>query len=88
VRLVSLTKAMAVLDIAFLGDVPHFQRSLAQQDLALDVQGPNKGLLRQDSSAHSGGLPEPAPMPAPAPTDDSYLAPSEPTAPAQPAVPQ
>lgn len=90
VRLVSLTKAMAVLDISFLGDVPHFQRALAQQDLALDLQAPNKGLLRQDSSAHSGGLPEPAPMPAPAPapTDDSYLAPSEPVVPPQPAVPQ
>ena len=90
VRLVSLTKAMAVLDISFLGDVPHFQRALTQQDLALDLQAPNKGLLRQDSSAHSGGLPEPAPMPAPAPapTDDSYLAPSEPVVPPQPAVPQ
>jgi hypothetical protein len=90
VRLVSLTKAMAVLDVAFLGDVAHFQRSLAQQDLALDLQAPNKGLLRQDTSANSGGLPEPAPMPAPAPApaDDSYLAPSEPALPSQPAVPQ
>ncbi len=93
VRLVSLTRAMAVLDIAFLGDVPHFQRSLAQQDLALDLQGPNKGLLRQDTSAGSGGaLPIPAPLPTPAPAPDpavdSYLAPSEPVVPAQPAVPQ
>ncbi len=92
VRLVTLTKAMAVLDIAFLGDVPQFQRQLAQQDLALDLQAPNKGLLRQDTSARSGGLPEPAPMPAPAPSpppsDDSYLAPAEPVVPAQPAVPQ
>ena len=93
VRLVSLTKAMAVLDIAFLGDVPQFQRALAQQDLALDLQGPNKGLLRQDTSANSGGLPAPAPMPtlAPAPvapSTDSYLAPAEPAVPDQPAVPQ
>lgn len=92
VRLVSLTKAMAVLDIAFLGDVLQFQRSLAQQDLALDLQGPNKGLLRQDTTAKTGGLPAPAPMPAPAPapapSDDNYLAPSEPAVPAQPAVPQ
>jgi len=90
VRLVTLTKAMAVLDIAFLGDVPQFQRQLAQQDLALDLQGPNKGLLRQDAGANTGGsLPAPAPMPAPAaPSSDSYLAPSEPAVPAQPAVPQ
>ena len=90
VRLVSLTKAMAVLDIAFLGDVPQFQRQLAQQDLALDVQGPTKGLLRQDASLNTGGsLPAPAPVaPAPAPSTDSYLAPSEPAVPAQPAVPQ
>jgi hypothetical protein len=94
VRLVTLTKAMAVLDIAFLGDVPQFQRQLAQQDLALDLQGPNKGLLRQDAGANTGGsLPAPAPMPAPvapspAPSDGSYLAPSEPAVPAQPAVPQ
>ena len=91
VRLVSLTKGMAVLDIAFLGDVPQFQRSLAQQDLALDLQAPNKGLLRQDPSANSGGglpLPAPMPAPAPAPSNDGYLAPSEPAVPAQPAVPQ
>lgn len=94
VRLVSLTKAMAVLDIAFLGDIPQFQRSLAQQDLALDLQEPGKGLLRQDASLNTGGsLPAPAPMPAPvapsaAPSTDSYLAPSEPAVPAQPAVPQ
>lgn len=94
VRLVTLTKAMAVLDITFLGDVPQFQRQLAQQDLALDLQAPNKGLLRQDTSLNSGGgLPAPAPMPEPAtpplaPSDDSYLAPSEPVVPAQPAVPQ
>lgn len=90
VRLVTLTKAMAVLDIAFLGDVPQFQRQLAQQDLALDLQAPNKGLLRQDASLNTGGsLPAPAPVaPAPAPSTDSYLAPSEPAVPAQPAVPQ
>jgi len=94
VRLVSLTKALAVLDITFLGDVPQFQRSLAQQDLALDLQGPNKGLLRQDPTANSGGsLPAPAPMPAPmpapaAPSSDGYLAPGEPAVPDQPAVPQ
>ena len=89
VRMVSLTKAMAVLDIAFLGDVPQFQRSLAQQDLALDLQGPNKGVLRQDASANTGGaLSMPAPMPAPAPSVDNYLAPSEPAVPARPAVPQ
>lgn len=91
VQLVSLTKAMAVLDISFLGDITHFQRALAQQDLALDLQGPNKGLLRQDTSLNSGGLPPPMPAPVappPAPSDDSYLAPSEPVVPAQPAVPQ
>ena len=90
VRLVSLTRTLAVLDIMFLGDVPHFQRSLAQQNLALDLQAPNKGLLRQDPNAGSGGgLPMPAPMPEPAvPSTDSYLAPAEPAVPDQPAVPQ
>src|SRR5687768_17789665 len=31
VRMVSLTRSLAILDISFLGDVPQFQRSLAQR---------------------------------------------------------
>jgi hypothetical protein len=92
VRLVSLTKTLAVLDIIFLGDVAQFQRALAQQDLALDPLGPDRGLLRQDPTANSGGglpAPMPAPMPTPAaPANDSYLAPGEPAVPDQSAVPQ
>lgn len=91
VQLVSLTKTMAVLNIVYLGDITQFQRSLAQQSLALDVFGPSKGTLRQDASLNTGGgLPMPAPMPAPPPTPstEGYLAPSEPAVPDQPAVPQ
>lgn len=51
VRLVSLTKTLAVLDIAFLGDVPQFQRALAEQDLALDLVAGNKGMLRQQQGS-------------------------------------
>ena len=94
VQLVSLTRTLAVLNVAFLGDITHFQRALARQNLALDVLAPDKGMLRQDASLNTGGgLPMPAPMPAPAPapfapSPEGYLAPSEPAVPDQPAVPQ
>jgi hypothetical protein len=63
VRLVSLTKALAVLDIGFLGDVPQFQRSLAEQDLTLDSVIGNKGTLRQ-AGVVPGAAPAPAVQPA------------------------
>lgn len=84
VQLVSLTRTLAVLDIAFIGDIPQFQRALAQQDLALAmaIDDPNKGTLRQDANAaatvpSSGGL---APMP--------MVPGSDPAVPDQPAIPQ
>lgn len=81
VRLVSLTKTLAVLDVTFLGDVPQFQRSLAEQDLALDTIMGNKGTLRQQAGA--GGLPVPAqPGTLPAVPGDA------PAVPDQPAIPQ
>ena len=66
VRLVSLTRNLAVLDISFLGDVPQFQRSLAQQDLSLATAlgDPSKGTLRQDPNASVSQPPPPAPLPS------------------------
>ena len=57
VRMVSLTRSLAILDISFLGDVPQFQRSLAQQDLSLATAlgDPSKGTLRQDPNASVSG---------------------------------
>jgi hypothetical protein len=93
VRLVSLTRTLAILDISFLGDLPQFQRSLAQQDLslAMAVGDPTKGTLRQDANASATTLPEPAPLPMPMnqPSLNQPAAPSaEPAVPDAPAVPQ
>jgi uncharacterized protein DUF2066 len=88
VRLVSLTRSLAVLDISFLGDLPQFQRSLAQQDLSLAqaIGDPGKGTLRQDANASTTQPPAPAPLPSQ--MNQSTLPASEPAAPEQPAVPQ
>jgi hypothetical protein len=87
VQLVSLTRSLAVLDISFLGDVPQFQRSLAQQSLSLAtaIGDPNKGTLRQDANASTSQPPAPAPLPS------QMNQPSEmnqPAVPSDPAVPQ
>jgi hypothetical protein len=88
VRLVSLTRTMAILDISFLGDLPQFQRTLAQQDLSLAMAlgDPTKGTLRQDTNA-SATLPTP-PAPLPVPIDQPAVPGSAPAVPDQPAVPQ
>ena len=96
VRLVSLTRTLAVLEVSYLGDLPQFQRALAQQDLslALSIGEPNRGTLRQDPNAAAtlpmnpmpmnGQMPMNAPQASPMP-----MAPSEePAVPNQPAVPQ
>lgn len=89
VRLVSLTKTLAVLEISFLGDVPQFQRSLAEQDLALDTVMGDKGTLRQQAGA--GALPAPT-LPAPTLPPADPMAPpppgEQPAVPDQPAIPQ
>jgi hypothetical protein len=99
VRLVSLTKTLAVLEISFLGDVPQFQRALAEQDLALDTVMGDKGTLRQQAGA--GALPAPTlpaptlpaptlPAPTPPPADPMAQPPpgEQPAVPDQPAIPQ
>jgi len=88
VRLISLTRTLAILDISFLGDLPQFQRSLAQQDLslAMAIGDPTKGTLRQDANA-SATVP-PAPAPLPMPMTQPAVPSSEPAVPDQPAVPQ
>ncbi|HET6621935.1 MAG TPA: DUF2066 domain-containing protein [Dongiaceae bacterium] len=88
VRLVSLTRTMAILDIGFLGDLPQFQRTLAQQDLSLAMAlgDPTKGTLRQDTNA-GATLPTP-PAPLPVPIDQPAMPGSAPAVPDQPAVPQ
>jgi len=101
VRLVSLTRTLAILDISFLGDLPQFQRALAQQDLslAMALNDPTKGTLRQDPNASATVPPAPAPLPVPlegspltqpaVPSNQQPGAPSnEPAVPTQPAVPQ
>ena len=103
VRLISLTRTLAILDISFLGDLPQFQRALAQQDLslAMAVGDPTKGTLRQDANASATVLPEPAPLPTPMnqpplnqpplnqpPLNQPAVPGSEPAVPDQPAVPQ
>ena len=88
VRLISLTRTLAVLDVTFVGDLPQFQRALAQQDLslAMSIGEPGKGTLRQDPNAAATLPANPAPMPMTAPMP---MAPSaEPAVPDQPAVPQ
>ncbi|MGH6891112.1 MAG: DUF2066 domain-containing protein [Dongiaceae bacterium] len=83
VQLVSLTRTLAVLDIAFIGDIPQFQRALAQQDLslALVLDDPAKGTLRQDANA-AATLPTIGTTPMP------MIPGLEPAVPDQPAVPQ
>ncbi|HET6160446.1 MAG TPA: DUF2066 domain-containing protein [Dongiaceae bacterium] len=93
VRLVSLTRTLAVLDINFLGDLSQFQRALAQQDLslAMAIGDPSKGTLRQDANASATVPPAPAPLPVPLDGATTYqpATPSnEPAVPNQPAVPQ
>jgi len=103
VRLISLTRTLAILDISFLGDLPQFQRALAQQDLslAMAIGDPTKGTLRQDANASATVLPEPAPLPMPMnqppqnqpplnqpPLNQPAVPGSEPAVPDQPAVPQ
>jgi hypothetical protein len=88
VRLVSLTRTLAILDINFLGDLPQFQRALAQQDLslAMAIGDPTKGTLRQDPNA-SATIPTP-PAPLPVPMEGSTTPSNQPAVPTQPAVPQ
>jgi hypothetical protein len=88
VRLVSLTRTLAILDLSFVGDLPQFQRSLAQQDLslAMAIGDPTKGTLRQDASASVS--PPPAPAPLPSQLNQPTAPGSDPAVPDQPAVPQ
>jgi hypothetical protein len=88
VRMVSLTRSLAILDISFLGDVPQFQRSLAQQDLSLATAlgDPSKGTLRQDPNASVSQPPPPAPLPSQ--MNQPAVPGSDPAVPNQPAVPQ
>jgi hypothetical protein len=88
VRMVSLTRTLAILDISFLGDVPQFQRSLAQQDLSLATAlgDPSKGTLRQDANASVSQPPPPAPLPSQ--MNQPAVPGSAPAVPTQPAVPQ
>jgi hypothetical protein len=88
VRMVSLTRTLAILDISFLGDVPQFQRSLAQQDLSLATAlgDPSKGTLRQDPNASVSQPPPPAPLPSQ--MNQPAVPGSAPAVPNQPAVPQ
>ncbi|MEZ5829759.1 MAG: DUF2066 domain-containing protein [Dongiaceae bacterium] len=94
VQLISLTRSLAVLDITFLGDLPQFQRALAQQDLslAMSIGDPTKGTLRQDTNAGATLPAEPMPMPMPMPmngmTGPSAEPSNAPAVPDQPAVPQ
>jgi hypothetical protein len=82
VRMVSLTKTLAVLEIGFLGDVAQFQRALGEQDLALDLVIGNKATLRQQPGG-GGALPNPV-----VPGNDPMLPSAQPAVPDQPAVPQ
>ena len=88
VRMVSLTRSLAILDISFLGDVPQFQRSLAQQDLSLATAlgDPSKGTLRQDANASVSQPPPPAPLPSQ--MNQPAVPGSAPAVPNQPAIPQ
>ena len=88
VRMVSLTRTLAILNISFLGDVPQFQRSLAQQDLSLATAlgDPRKGTLRQDPNASVSQPPAPAPLPSQ--MNQPAVPGSDPAVPNQPAVPQ
>jgi hypothetical protein len=88
VRMVSLTRSLAILDISFLGDVPQFQRSLAQQDLSLATAlgDPSKGTLRHDPNASVSQPPPPAPLPSQ--MNQPAVPGSPPAVPSQPAVPQ
>jgi len=88
VRLISLTRTLAILDISFLGDLPQFQRALAQQDLslAMAIGDPTKGTLRQDANASVSQPPQPAPLPVP--MNQPAIPSSEPAVSNQPAVPQ
>lgn len=88
VQLVSLTRTLATLTITFLGDLPQFQRSLAQQELSLAsaIGDPSKGTLRQDANASVDQPPPPAQLPS---QMNQPTAPSAaPAVPSQPAIPQ
>ena len=82
------SRTLAILDISFLGDVPQFQRSLAQQDLSLATAlgDPSKGTLRQDPNASASQPPPPAPLPSQ--MNQPAVPGSDPAVPIQPAVPQ
>jgi hypothetical protein len=88
VQLVTLTRTLAVLDITFVGDLPQFQRSLAQQDLslAMAIGDPTKGTLRQDANASVSQPPAPAPLPSQ--MNEPAVPGAVPAVPEQPAVPQ
>jgi hypothetical protein len=88
VQLVTLTRTLAVLDITFVGDLPQFQRSLAQQDLslAMAIGDPTKGTLRQDANASVSQPPPPAPLPSQ--MNEPAVPGAVPAVPEQPAVPQ
>ena len=88
VRMVSLTRTLAILDVSFLGDVPQFQRSLAQQELSLATAlgDPSKGTLRQDPNASVSQPPPPAPLPSQ--MNQPAVPGLAPAVPSQPAVPQ
>ncbi len=88
VQLVSLTRSLAILDVTFLGDLPQFQRSLAQQDLALAtaIGDSTKGTLRQDANASPDQPPAPAPLPSQ--MNQSTAPSAAPAVPGQPAIPQ
>lgn len=92
VQLVSLTRTLATLNITFLGELPQFQRSLAQQELSLAsaIGDPSKGTLRQDANASIDQPPPPAQLPSQMnQAPGSSAAPSAaPAVPDQPAVPQ
>jgi hypothetical protein len=88
VRMVSLTRSLAILDVSFLGDLPQFQRSLAQQDLSLATAlgDPAKGILRQDPNASVSQPPPPAMLPSQ--MNQPAVPGTAPAVPDQPAVPQ
>lgn len=92
VRLVSLTRSLAILEMSYVGTPEQFARSLAQQDLALSVVANGEGVLKLDPNAGAAALQqqsEPAfgsppdtqmPQPQP-PSEDGTLMPETPVVP-------